>query len=224
MPKNQGKRRPYKKPYKKHYKRKYPIGRTLKTSSGSPGIAEQMFVKLKYVETFSLTGAPSIQLFRGNDLFDPNYTGTGHQPYLSDQLGPLYQNFTVYASKIKISAGTDGVVDGRVLVRPTNSSATIANFDLSVERPDTKSCSFTPERRCNINHYSTSKKILGVSDIDDLEYAGRNNTTGPATSPNQIWYWAVSTIGADGSSIVAVLNISITYYVKYWKRTLQNIS
>lgn len=202
-------------------KNKMPMYKSLQSYKGGASIPQQMYVKLKYVESMTLSGAPSMQLFRGNDLFDPNYTSTGHQPYLADQLAPLYQNFTVYASKIKVRAGTDGSLDGRLLVRPTHSSATISNFDLSCERPETKSCLFTPERRCSITQYADTKRIIGVSDVSDLEYAGRNNTSGPATPPNQIWYWAISTIGADGSNISCPIEIELIYYVKFWKRTIQ---
>lgn len=36
-------------------------------------------------------------LFRANGIFDPDVTGTGHQPLYRDQVADLYTNYTVIA-------------------------------------------------------------------------------------------------------------------------------
>jgi len=45
-------------------------------------------------------GAVSNYFFTANGLFDPNITGTGHQPMGFDQLMLLYEQYTVINSKI----------------------------------------------------------------------------------------------------------------------------
>ena len=35
-----------------------------------------------------------------NSLFDPDQTGTGHQPYYFDQFAALYNRYTVLGSKL----------------------------------------------------------------------------------------------------------------------------
>ena len=35
-----------------------------------------------------------------NSLFDPDFTGTGHQPYYFDQFATIYQRYTVIGSKL----------------------------------------------------------------------------------------------------------------------------
>lgn len=44
--------------------------------------------------------------FRANSLFDPDYTGTGHQPYRYDQLATIYQKYRVVSSKITVNFST----------------------------------------------------------------------------------------------------------------------
>lgn len=45
---------------------------------------------------------PGRYFFRANDMFDPDYTSTGHQPLGFDQWMSLYNKFTVTSSKIKV--------------------------------------------------------------------------------------------------------------------------
>jgi len=60
--------------------------------------------RLRYSTTFQLTctaGAAATYVFRANDLFDPDYTGTGHQPMGFDQMILFYNHFVVLSAKIK---------------------------------------------------------------------------------------------------------------------------
>lgn len=60
--------------------------------------------KLRYSTTFQLvctSGAVATYVFRANDLFDPDYTGTGHQPMGFDQMILFYNHFVVTSAKIK---------------------------------------------------------------------------------------------------------------------------
>lgn len=68
---------------------------------------------LPYAETFVLTtGTAGVlsteQAMRLNSLYDPNYTGAGHQPYGFDQLVGFYGSYLVHAVKVKIMACSVG--------------------------------------------------------------------------------------------------------------------
>lgn len=66
--------------------------------------------KLRYCEKFTINpataGINGAYVFRANDIYDPNYTSTGHQPRGFDQLIPMYDHFRVVYSKITIRAMT----------------------------------------------------------------------------------------------------------------------
>lgn len=51
-----------------------------------------------------LTG--SEYAFRLGSLFDPDFTGTGHQPWGFDQLAAIYQQYNVYRVKIQVKVVT----------------------------------------------------------------------------------------------------------------------
>lgn len=61
--------------------------------------------ELNYADYFSLNpsiGGSSSYQFMANDLYDPNHSGTGHQPHGYDQLITLYSNWQVLSSTIEV--------------------------------------------------------------------------------------------------------------------------
>lgn len=67
---------------------------------------KSMTTKLKYVETVVLNatanGAPVNYHFRANSIYDPNLTGTGHQPMGRDQFALIYDHYTVIGAKMTV--------------------------------------------------------------------------------------------------------------------------
>lgn len=71
------------------------------------GFPESKLVKLRYVETIPITESTlsyANYLFSCNNIYDPNTTGTGHQPYGHDQWAALYNHYEVLGSKITVIA------------------------------------------------------------------------------------------------------------------------
>lgn len=67
-------------------------------------------VKLRYCSATNIdpgeAGAVATRVFRCNDLYDPDYTGVGHQPMGFDQWMQFYNHFFVSGSKITVAFGT----------------------------------------------------------------------------------------------------------------------
>lgn len=81
-------------------------------SGNAVGLPARKMVQMRYGETIALTstvGALGNYEWSANDLFDPNITGAGHQPYGFDQWTPLYQKFTVMKSEAHIEVASTGV-------------------------------------------------------------------------------------------------------------------
>lgn len=73
--------------------------------SRNVGFPNKMLMRHRYVETGSLTsttGSLALQNFRANGMFDPNQTGTGHQPLYFDQMTAIYDHYTVIGSIIRV--------------------------------------------------------------------------------------------------------------------------
>jgi hypothetical protein len=92
------------KPTKKNNKQKRNSKQVFHLQKQMPvGFPKTNQVRLRYVEGISInagTGTLGLHLFRANSCFDPNYTGTGHQPNGFDQWSAFYNHYVVTHSKI----------------------------------------------------------------------------------------------------------------------------
>lgn len=72
-----------------------------------PGLPRETMVTMKYsthVNQTSSSGVLTAYAFRANSIFDPDATGTGHQPSGHDQWAQLYGQYVVKSARFKISA------------------------------------------------------------------------------------------------------------------------
>lgn len=87
-------------------------GSALLTVNKGLGFPLRFRTKLRYVESFQLkplpTGIMSTYVFTCNDIFDPNHTTTGHQPFYYDQITLIYNNWKVLGSKISLDIIPNG--------------------------------------------------------------------------------------------------------------------
>lgn len=96
-------------PRRKTYRRKRTYYRRRRAYRRKPRIYQgpvpmARTVTLKYVQAVQLdsaSGALSYQYFRANSIYDPDYTGVGHQPLGYDQWAVFYKYYTVTSSYMR---------------------------------------------------------------------------------------------------------------------------
>lgn len=103
-------RRPLKRPRSLGYK--VASRRSTLLSRANTLLRTQQGAILRYHEDVSLNpttgGIPAVYLFSTNGLYDPNITGTGHQPRGFDQMMSLYDHYFVDEAVIEVWAmGTE---------------------------------------------------------------------------------------------------------------------
>ncbi len=87
-------------------RRKTPLYKRL-----TVGRANSQYVKLRYCDFIDINpgaATPTNFIFRANSLFDPNFSGTGHQPMNFDQWAAMYDHYTVISSKITVRYWPEG--------------------------------------------------------------------------------------------------------------------
>lgn len=176
---------------------------------------------LKYTEGYITVDAPvgssAGYVFRANGLFDPNYTGTGHQPLGFDQWCAMYNRYVVLASKIKVTfyatdTETLDVVAGVAVYDTTTTASSIEKY---MEQPmaswtvipagagaDTKTC------------YAAFdvKTFNGNLPLDDVLQGN------PSSDPGRLWYYHVfcGATGAAENPGALKATLEIEYKVKFF--------
>lgn len=232
------------------YQRKYGLRNRKRGGNGKAsdmviykgiGMPDRFLTKLKYSENITLASSGvgteyKIYQYRGNGLYDTNYTGTGQQPEYFDQLcaaSALYTQYLVYASKIvlRCCSTSDSFSSGNVDIAITPSQTLFANTGwaalddqlaskmtkrVAVVRYDNSGAKF-------VKHYAKTDKILDIKDTDDnlAQCAGTN-----AANPTSCWNWIIGQQGMDRTSTTASVNynIQITYYVRFFNLTDRPLS
>ncbi len=136
-------------------------------------VPSQKLVKLKYVEQVSMdpaAGSMSHFLFRANSLFDPNQTGTGHQPMGLDQWEPFYGLYTVVKSEIKVtffSSVTTELASGIVGIYLNDDNTSTNVMDTMIEYNRTNHALIGPVDAGNgiitVRHSYSPQKMFGRS-------------------------------------------------------------
>lgn len=184
---------------------------------------------MRYASGLPLTtGAAGVygteQVYRLNSLYDPDFTGAGHQPYGYDQMIALYTKYLVSGVKVEViltDPSADGIVVG-MMVQPSTSTYTITGHgvDQIKEKPMaiTRVINSTGRQIQRIVQYIPLAKLEGLS---RSQWHNSQDDYGAATSANptlNCWFRiAVGSVrGNAGDTVVA--RIQLTYYSKFYDR------
>lgn len=178
-------------------------------------IPQSRTVKLRYAEWIALnvpaTGLTSSYEFRASDLYDPNFTGTGHQPMGFDQMISLYNHFTVLGSKIKVTQAM--YASGTLAVPPVvglklaDTTGTTSGLDISnVIEQGTKNQYMQFGYSTNQSSNWKGIRLTGVYDaskffrrpqkvlIGDKDFSGS-----ASSSPSENAFWSIWATGLGGN-------------------------
>jgi len=170
--------------------------------------------RLRYSTTFSgatTSGAiTSTYVFRANDCFDPDFTGTGHQPMGIDQMLLFYNHFCVLKCMIKIIAKNTTTTSPTVCLRVDGDSTPLTVIDRIVE--DGACVMEVVEIK---GAYGANKKLQLAIDVAKLQGVTQKTISADptlrgnaATSPTEVTYFHITmwdTGGFTGSMEVDVV-------------------
>lgn len=181
---------------------------------------KKMITKMKYATTVRIDPdnlAPvAVHFFSCNNLYDPDTTGIGHQPYTHDQFAATYNHYRVLKSRIVATflgngASSTGHFVGGIMVTP-DTTTLVLDYDSIRER--------------NAGRYKVSGANGGKITVSQ-GYNGRkmyptnvaNLNAAFGASPNEQAYYAVYATACNETLNISSIDVVITieYTVLMWE-------
>jgi len=177
-------------------------------------VPPKMDVKLVYADGVRLNSGVTdfaAHVFRGNSIFDPDFTGVGHQPLGHDQWAALYKKYRVNAVKFEVwyASNTDAIINSMFMC-PSNSS-TVINWDQMLESPYCQTGMTTGRTGTGpgyLRFYVTSGQMKGdMKTIYDKDMEAEFGT-----NPAVAWFLHMQATSPGQTAVDVRTNVRITYY------------
>jgi hypothetical protein len=172
----------------------------------------------------STSGIPNQYFFTANGLFDPNVTGTGHQPIGFDQMMLMYEQYTVLKSKITLHViCSNATAFGRAALFLSPDTTVLTDSNRIVENGQIVSAILSPNTTlgayaelnlsCDIaNYFGRSQTLREL--LQDDELFGN-----AATNPSEQVYYSIGGWDPFGTNTLGFFfNVTIQYDVVFWER------
>jgi len=199
-----------------------------KTATGFP---QRMRVTHRYVEAVNsnaTTGALRQYIFSANGMFDPNVSGTGHQPTFFDAMSAIYNHYTVINSRIKVEFQTytaTNLADNSIVGICQTGTASPA-FTIATNLCEQPKCSYKimdgdPGSNNNVVLYLnySSWKTFGSSVLSDSEQRGTS-----ASNPTEQNYFDVFFQDSNITKTVSMDFLVTIEYEAIWTEIKENLS
>jgi len=208
---------------KRRVSSKAMVPRFVGLSQSKTGMPARLNITHRYTESTRITlsaGQLGVYEFSANSLYDPNVTGAGHQPMFFDQIGAMYQHYTVLRSKIKIQmvpvVASAGCQSLRACVCLNPAAGGSSNMNAAIENPRSNwvllshlSNTFGPQNRLSLSW--DAKKIFGANALDDPNLSGT-----PSGNPSEQSYYCFQIQDSQGAGTGAIDCIFTIEYETQW--------
>lgn len=191
-------------------------------------IADQQVVKLRYnidYQDGQTTNPYLDHVFRGNSVYDPDYSLTGHQPNGYPEWVQLYDLCTVVGSSIKWEMYNGDSALAPTFCYPSRSptfdynTATSSLGEIPYCRTAVMQANVLAGNKWKGRNYMSTAKMMAVNPNEVKNnnlYA--HNASG---NPTNVWYWHIGMCSKDNSvqPLGCYTRFQLTYYVIFKQRT-----
>lgn len=192
-----------------------------------------MLIKQAYSEVLNLTvGTAGLfgteKVFSLNDMYDPDYTATGHQPYGRDTMATIYNRYKVYGCKVEIvfyGADTNSIATSVMLSNPSNFTSPLqgktVNQVLECNQAQVKYLSSNGNQKQTFNTYVSMAKLFNISKLQYKADTAVYQATSAGSSPPILGVLRVAIADTDlGSTATCNCSVKLTYLCRWWDRKL----
>jgi hypothetical protein len=187
--------------------------------TGPIGYPDRVKTTLLYCDTLSISGTAQQYTYRGNALFDPDFTSTGHQPFYYDQYIAVYEKYRVYAAKMYIRVLNMGENVATMVCIPASQIPTITTLNQALESPRAVSTGPLPPngnyKAQELNLNVSTREILGLTapQLYDADFAATFSS-----NPVELWYYSLYFNPAGSSTLDLQVQIRLEYQCEFFDR------
>lgn len=158
-------------------------------------------------------------VLRANSLFDPDFSGAGHQPLRFDQLAAMFNQYRVRRSTLKVAfsvgdlaVSTSALGPWRCTISKSKTNATLpgtgTDYSTAAEMEGSQTGILTTQEKLMLyNNFSWEE-----NSINNIE----EQNTDVATNPAQGFYWILSVYNQGNVAATNVLaNFDISFDVEF---------
>lgn len=180
------------------------------------GFPPKLQVRHRYAQIVGISAAAAgvgNYQFRANGMYDPDYTGTGHQPLYFDQLATIYDHFTVLRSYAKFTVANMATTPATVNVF-LNDDATItpSAIDGRMEQSTGRSLLISKEQGPIVFYVSfDARKTFGGDPLANDNLQGSS-----AADPTEQALYTISAKTADDAVATSVIVQVEIVYTAVW--------
>lgn len=206
-----------KRTYRRKLKRNVRFRNNVSIGRGFPAKMVVNHTYSEYVYIGNTAGSLANYNFACNGLYDPNLTGTGHQPSYFDTMAAIYGHYHVIGAKIKVTfipadTGNSPLVVGILMNDDTTNSN--SNYSAIIEQPRTKHKVIGQggvDTRQVVYAKWSAKKTFGKGIMANNSLQGT-----PITNPSELTVFNLFTQPLDlvsNNACYAMVNIT---YIAVW--------
>jgi len=199
--------------------RKYTVPRIRSIVNMGIGFPMRAQMVHKYVENVVLSsssGGPAIYNWSCNGMYDPNITGTGHQPLYFDQMGTFYRHYTVIRSKLKATFIPGDTVAFPFFVSCYLNDDTGSTPSVPLEFAEQTLCTWKP---CAVNNnpltitkYWDARKTFGGDPLSDANLTGTTSV-----NPTEQTFFTVCVQSANQTTTQDIIVVFEAEYTAVWE-------
>lgn len=187
---------------------------------GTTVVPDKVILKMRYCQSIQRDLLLPIDeyVFRGNSLFDPDFTGGGTQPLGFDQWANFYSKYRVNGSKITVLAvNTSSANNMFISLIPSLISTGVTTTADAISTPYSR-YSFmsvlSSQPKTVLKSYMTTGKLSG----QNVRYED-NYEAAMGANPVNVWYWIIDAQSNNGvSNLQYQIIVIITYYCTLFER------
>lgn len=151
-------------------------------------------------------------VYRGNSIYDPDFTGVGTTVLGHAELSAIYGRYRVTGSRITVTYCSKTSAGGGVtlITYPTRTDPSASGITTVTNHPNKAEKSADNDGQpAQVQSYCSTRAMCATSSGDDF---GFGTTMG--TNPSTVWYWDVMAIGTlnDTGRVRLCIEYFVTLY------------